>query len=178
MSVTVGRAGRTGKVPKTRTVTASQFRDTRHCALLSVEQTAERLGVTPRTIHNWESGRTRVPYAAFRLLRITDCYELPGEDWAGYKLVHGVLWSPEGLAFKPEHQRWWSLTCRMADQFRRMVQRPRAAAEPAHAARAAAAGDRAAPGLVILKTSGTAGRAQSRVKRALRAGRGSRRASR
>ncbi len=109
------------KPARTRAVTASRFRDTRGLCCLTVADTAKLLRVTPRTVQNWESGRVRIPYSAFKLLRILRGYELPGAAWRGYRLKGDTLWSPEGLAFKASDHYWWSLTCRMAAEFRAMA---------------------------------------------------------
>ena len=63
-----------------------------------------------------------MPYAAFKLMRILRGYELPGAAWKGYRLVGDTLWSPEGLAFRADEQRWWSLTVLMARQFRTIME--------------------------------------------------------
>ena len=72
-------------------------------------------------MRNWESGRFRIPYAAFKLMRILRGYELPGHHWKGYRLIGDTLWSPEGKPFRAADARWWSLTVCMAHEFRRMV---------------------------------------------------------
>lgn len=99
-------------------MTGARFRETRQVCCLSIPAAAKLLRVTERTIQNWESGRTEVPYAAFKLMRLLRGYELPGEAWRGFRLVGDTLWSPEGLAFKAADHYWWSLTCRMASEFR------------------------------------------------------------
>ena len=109
------------RTARTRAVTASRFRDARAVCCLTVPETAKLLRVTQRTVQNWESGRVRVPYSAYKLMRILRGYELPGNAWRGYTLRGDTLWSPEGLAFKAADHRWWSLTCRMAAEFRAMV---------------------------------------------------------
>jgi hypothetical protein len=76
---------------------------------------AKFLHVCERTLHNWESGRHDIPYAAFRLLRIECGYELPGAAWAGWRLSGGKLYTPEGFAFRPEDASWWSLLVRRAE---------------------------------------------------------------
>ena len=40
---------------------ATQFKQARHAAGLSQSQAAERLGVTPQTVKNWEAGRREPP---------------------------------------------------------------------------------------------------------------------
>jgi hypothetical protein len=86
-----------------------------------VREAGKLFRVSERTVRNWEAARVLVPYAAFKLMRILRCYELPGAAWKGYRLVGDTLWSPEGLAFRPEEQRWWWLTVQMARQFRTMM---------------------------------------------------------
>ena len=56
---------------------------------------AKHLHVTERCLHNWEAGRHAIPFAAFRLLRISCYMELPGKDWDGWRLGAGKLWTPE-----------------------------------------------------------------------------------
>jgi transcriptional regulator with XRE-family HTH domain len=109
------------KSARTRAVTASRFKEARHLCALTIPQAAELLRVSERTVHNWERGRVGIPYAAYKLMRILRGYELPNDHWQGYRLVGDTLWSPEGLALKAEQQRWWSLTCRMAAEFRSMM---------------------------------------------------------
>ena len=40
---------------------AAQLKQARHAAGLSQSQAAERLGVTPQTVKNWEAGRREPP---------------------------------------------------------------------------------------------------------------------
>jgi transcriptional regulator with XRE-family HTH domain len=122
----MSRGATAPKPARTRAVTASRFRDTRAVCCLTVPEAAKLLRVTPRTVQNWESGRVRLPYSAFKLMRILRGYELPGAAWRGYRLKGDTLWSPEGLAFKASDHYWWSLTCRMAAEFR-TIMRERAA---------------------------------------------------
>lgn len=72
------RHGYLGKTPRTRAVTAFRFREMRFSCGLSVAIAAKVLHVTERTIHNWESGAARMPYAAYKLLRLLRGGELPG----------------------------------------------------------------------------------------------------
>ena len=71
----------------------------RQAALMSREACAAALGVEVRTVRNWETGKTRVPYAAFKLLRLLTGGELPGAAWAGFFVRGNVLYSPEQKAF-------------------------------------------------------------------------------
>lgn len=90
---------------------------------MSVPETAKFLRVSERTLHNWESGRARVPYAAYKLLRVMRGHQLLHPAWKGFSVRGDTLWTPEGRSFKPSHMTWWSLTCRMADQFRLLMGR-------------------------------------------------------
>ena len=106
---------------RNRAVTGSRFRTARAVCGLSIPEAAKLLRVTERTIQYWEAGTVRVPYAAFKLMRILRGYELPGAAWKGYRLQGDTLWSPEGLRFSAADHRWWSLTCRMAGEFRALM---------------------------------------------------------
>ena len=57
---------------------------------------AQFFHVSARTLHNWESGATAIPYAVLKLLRIHARYELPGQEWNGWVFHSGKLWTPEG----------------------------------------------------------------------------------
>lgn len=69
-------------------------------------------------MRNWFSGKTAVPYAAQRLIRILALYELPGDAWAGWLMHSGKLWTPEGHPITPADGGWWSLLVRQARMFR------------------------------------------------------------
>lgn len=73
--------------------------------------------ITPRTLFNWEAGRTSIPFAAFKLLRLMLRSELPGKDWQGWCFNQGTLWSPEGHGYTPRDFGWLSLTIRQARLF-------------------------------------------------------------
>lgn len=79
---------------------------------------AKFLQVTPRTVQLWVSGRVRIPYSAYKLLRVLLHYELPGEAWAGWTLSAGRLYTPEGHELDPRGFTWWSLLVRQAACFR------------------------------------------------------------
>ncbi|MDO5087269.1 MAG: VC1465 family Xer recombination activation factor [Comamonadaceae bacterium] len=76
---------------------------------------AQFLHVCERTLHNWERGKHDVPYAAFRLLRITCGMALPGQAWRGWSLRGGKLWTPEGIGIDPQTAFWWALLVRRAE---------------------------------------------------------------
>lgn len=147
MRSTVARSGMTAKAPRTCAVTGSRFKDTRIGCALTVPQTAKLLRVAERTLHNWETGRSRVPYAAYKLLRILRGYELPGISWKQWRLVGDTLWTPEGYPIKATDAAWWSLLVRQARAFREVMAQLREARKPAQPAPAL--------GLVPSKTSRT-----------------------
>lgn len=84
---------------------------------------AKLLRVTERTVYAWFSGKTTVPFAAYKLLRIMNRFELPGDAWAGWHMHSGKLWTPEGFSFDPVDGRWWSLLVRQARSFGVMYRR-------------------------------------------------------
>lgn len=67
---------------------------------LSIEQAAKLLQVTSRTIAHWESGVTRIPYSAFKLLRCLANGELLPDVWKGWTIKGDTLWSPVGRPFR------------------------------------------------------------------------------
>lgn len=78
---------------------------------------ANFLQVTPRTVQLWVSGRVRIPYSAYKLLRVLLHYELPGKAWDGWALSAGRLYTPEGHELNPVDFTWWSLLVRKAAMF-------------------------------------------------------------
>lgn len=78
---------------------------------------AKLLHVTERTLHNWQSGKHDIPFAAYKLLRLLNRMDLPGPSWAGWCFHGGKLWSPEGHSFTGTDSSWWSLLIRQARLF-------------------------------------------------------------
>jgi transcriptional regulator with XRE-family HTH domain len=99
-------------------VDASGFKESRLIAGFDRKTAAALLGVTTRTVRNWESRRVGVPYSAFKLMRILSGYALPGEAWRGWCVRGNTLWSPSGQAFEAGSLGYLSLVFRMARQFR------------------------------------------------------------
>ena len=102
---------------ETRALLGSRFKIMCADAGLSIDEAANFLHVTPRTIRYWFSGKTFVPFSAYKLLRIHCRYELPGEDWRGWHMHSGKLWTPEGHGFVPGDSSWWGLLVRKARLF-------------------------------------------------------------
>jgi DNA-binding XRE family transcriptional regulator len=79
-----------------RWIEPQDFRDLRRLADLKRFQAAELLDVTPRTIQNWETGGARIPWMAYRMLRILTGFALPGKAWEGWTLHRDRLIAPNG----------------------------------------------------------------------------------
>ena len=107
----------TARDPEHRAQLAQRFKTTYASLGMSIDDVANLLHVTPRTLHNWNSGRYDIPYAAFKLLRVLMRYELPHDDWAGWHFSGGKLWTPEGYSIAPHESSWWSLLVRRAQMF-------------------------------------------------------------
>jgi hypothetical protein len=82
-----------------------------------VAQAGKIFHVTPRTVRNWQAGKTRPPGAVLRLLRMMARFELPA-PFTGWHVHSGKLWTPEGHAIEPNESSWWSLLVRQARGFR------------------------------------------------------------
>lgn len=94
--------------PATRQHTHCVFADPvtfhleRVTARLTQRQAADYLGVTPRTMRNWETGRTRIPYPAFKLIRMRAGGIVHAPGWDGWRFGRGgALFSPDGRSFQP-----------------------------------------------------------------------------
>lgn len=82
-----------------RWIDPQDFADLRKQSGLSRREAAEELNVTPRTVQNWETGGARIPWMAFRMLRILRGQALPGEFWEGWTVRGRDLCSPAGRTF-------------------------------------------------------------------------------
>lgn len=91
----------------------------------SVADVAQFLQVSTRTVHEWISGRVRIPFAAYKLLRVQLHYELPGQAWNGWHLSAGRLYTPEGYELHPKDFTWWGLLVRKAALFGTLYDRQR-----------------------------------------------------
>lgn len=115
-------SGKRKNDPETRTMLSFRFRAMYRNLGLSRLDAAQLLHVSERTLHNWESGHHEIPYSAYKLMRLLNHEELPGQAWAGWHITAGVLWSPEGHGFKPLDSSWWGLLCRRAALFHPLYQ--------------------------------------------------------
>lgn len=86
---------------KRQWVDGEDFYVARRRAGLTPGQAAEMLQVTTRTLRNWENGSSRIPYAAYRLMRLSAGHALVDKAWDGWSIHQGVLYSPAGRGFEP-----------------------------------------------------------------------------
>lgn len=85
---------------------------------------AQFLHVSDRTLHNWDSGKHDIPYATYKLLRLLNRMELPGQAWQGWCFYGNKLISPEGRSFEGKDSNWWGLLlmrARVNDRLRQRV---------------------------------------------------------
>jgi len=75
------------------------FADLRKQSGLTRKEAAAALDVTPRTIQNWETGGARIPWMAYRMLRILRGFALPSVHWEGWTMRNHQLFSPAGRSF-------------------------------------------------------------------------------
>lgn len=115
------RAGKRGKQPSRHRITADQFRDARKGAGLTREQASGLLGVSLRTVGGWETGASRCPYAAFKLLRVLKHGEFMDVRWSGFQIIRGKLVTPENHEIDPGDLAWLTLLCRRADAFSELL---------------------------------------------------------
>jgi transcriptional regulator with XRE-family HTH domain len=80
-----------------RYIHPEDFRDLRRAADLTRKQAADLLDVAVRTVQNWETGGARIPWMAYRMLRILTGYALlPGKAWDGWSVHGDRLIAPNG----------------------------------------------------------------------------------
>jgi DNA-binding XRE family transcriptional regulator len=79
-----------------------QFYVERVSAGLTQLQACEYLGVTRRTMYNWENGKSRIPFPAFKLIRMRARSIVHVEGWEGWRYARdGALVTPDGRSFQP-----------------------------------------------------------------------------
>jgi len=79
-----------------RYIHPEDFRDLRRAADLTRKQAADLLDVAVRTVQNWETGGARIPWMAYRMLRILTGYALPGKAWENWIVRGDRLIAPNG----------------------------------------------------------------------------------
>lgn len=84
---------------------------------------AKFLHVSTRTVHNWESGKHDIPFATYKLLRLLNRMELPGQSWQGWCFYGNKPISPEGRSFEGKDSSWWGLLLLRARVNDRLTQR-------------------------------------------------------
>lgn len=82
-----------------RYIDPQDFRDMRRRADLNRKQVADLLDVTVRTIQNWETGGARIPWIAYRMLRILTGFAMPGKAWDGWTVHGDRIIAPNGRWF-------------------------------------------------------------------------------
>lgn len=74
----------------------------RMSAGLTQVQAAEYLGVSIRTMRNWETGFSRIPVPAFKLIRMRARAIVHVPGWEGWRFARdGALLTPDGRSFQP-----------------------------------------------------------------------------
>lgn len=106
-----------------RWIEPQDFADLRKQAGLTRKQAADELNVTPRTIQNWETGGARIPWMAYRMLRILRGYALPSVYWDGWTIRDHQLLSPAGRSFDAMWLQNMDLVFSQAKLWRQMYSR-------------------------------------------------------
>lgn len=78
----------------------------RRRACLTTLEASQLLDVTHKTLQNWEKGRVRIPYTAFRTLKIKVGYVFSDDHFKDWFIRDDTLWSPEGRGFKAYELRY------------------------------------------------------------------------
>lgn len=131
VDISTGKTVMPAKKAKRRWIDREQFHVARRRAGLDVVATADMLAVTERTIRNWENGTSAIPYAAFRVVRLAAGYQLMGDEWEGWTVWRGRLWTPENRSFMPHELRYIANYLWMAREWLRERQAAGAAAADA-----------------------------------------------
>lgn len=128
VDIPTGQTAMPAKKTKHRWIDREQFHVARLRAGLDVVAAADMLAVTERTIRNWENGTSAIPYAAFRVVRLAAGYQLMGDEWEGWTLWRGRLWTSENRSFMPHELRYIANYLWMAREWLRERQAASAAA--------------------------------------------------
>lgn len=124
--------GRLASRAARRWIEPQAFQDLRLESCMTRAQAAKALDVTPRTVQNWETGGARVPWMAFRMLRILNGYALPGSAWELWTVRGAELIAPNGFSFTAPELEYLQSVFAQARLFRELYEaqgRARAAAK-------------------------------------------------
>lgn len=94
--------------------------------LANNKKCAEFLGVTTRTVQNWD--KKGAPAMAMRLLSLWNRWDCTahGPEWAGFRFSRGRLVNAKaGLIFTPERLLIWPSTCKRLAELERERQNAR-----------------------------------------------------
>jgi DNA-binding transcriptional regulator YiaG len=86
----------------------SDFYLMRRRAFLTTLEASKLLDVTHKTLQNWEKGRSRIPYTAYRVLKIKVGYVFNDDFFKDWFVRGDTIWSPENRGFKPHELRYLS----------------------------------------------------------------------
>lgn len=99
-----------------------RFYAERMAAGLTQEEAGEYLGVTRRTMYNWENGLNRIPYPAFKLIRMRAGAIVHAPGWDGWRFARdGALVTPDGRTFQPWELQHLQLVVSMARRFAQAI---------------------------------------------------------
>ncbi len=115
--------------PHFRWADPERFHIERMTAGMTQKQAAEYLGVSVRTMRNWETGANRIPYPAFKLVRMRARAIVHVEGWEGWRFARdGALVTPDGRSFQPWELQNLQLVVSLSRRYMQERQhRPRAA---------------------------------------------------
>lgn len=88
-----------------------------------MQAAAAELDVNIRTIRNYENGVVRIPYPAFRLMRLLAGYNLVSSgrqlksNWDDWSFWKNKLWTPDGRSFEPHELRYVATYISLARHF-------------------------------------------------------------
>ncbi len=107
----------------------------RRTAGMTRKEAAHVLGVTVRTLRNWENGAYKIPYSAFKLIRLHAGGIVHAPGWDGWRFgAGGALFAPDGRSFKSWELYHLRHVFSMAEHFRKLHSGRREAASAGGAA--------------------------------------------
>jgi hypothetical protein len=84
-----------------RFVAPDEFKELRQDAALTHQQVTNALGCSVQPVRNWETGKTRIPWPAFEVMRIRNCHHLAGHTCKGWQIRGEVFFDPRGTQYEP-----------------------------------------------------------------------------